>query len=213
MEMVEGRQAVVELIDFLRTASPVEKLEWDENVAKAAKDHVEDTGMEGVLGHIGKDGSNPFDRLERYTKAKGNCAESLNYGDNAPKDVLLMLAIDDGVQSRGHRKNIMNPSFTRFGCHQGYHSAYHSQAVCVYSGTPEAARPFEKLDHDFDMTAFMAENVNFEDEPADHDGFTQTSQSQFDAEVKKATKTIKRVYKMKEGMDVVREVTVSKVVV
>jgi len=97
MEMVEGREAVLELIDFLRHVKTVEKIKWDDSLARAARDHVEDTGTSGVLGHIGKDGSNPFDRLERYTKAKGNCAESLNYGENAPRDVLLMLAIDDGV--------------------------------------------------------------------------------------------------------------------
>lgn len=179
--MVEGRAAVQDLIHYLRHVKTVEKLQWDHNVASAAKDHVEDTGTSGVLGHIGKDGSNPFERLERYTKTKGNCAESLNYGENAPRDVLLLLAIDDGVESRGHRLNIMNPAFTRFGCHQGYHSDYHSQTVCVYAGSEETAKPFEKLDHGFDMTAFMAEKVEFENEPTGHDGYSQTSKCQFDA--------------------------------
>lgn len=115
--MVEGREAVLELIDYLKHVKPAEKLLWDTGIASAAKDHVDDTGKDGILGHIGKDGSNPFDRLARYTNSKGNCAESLNYGENAPRDVLILLAIDDGVKSRGHRLNIMNPSFTRFGCH------------------------------------------------------------------------------------------------
>lgn len=103
IEMVEGREAVIDLINFLRNAKSVEKLLWDSNVASAAKDHVEDTGMPGVLGHIGKDGSNPSDRLERHTTVSGDSAESLNYGENEPRDVLLWLAIDDGVESRGHR--------------------------------------------------------------------------------------------------------------
>lgn len=159
-------------------------------MASAAKDHVEDTGMQGILGHIGKDGSNPFDRLERYTHVKGNCAESLNYGENAPRDVLLLLAIDDGVKSRGHRANIMNPAFSRFGCHQGYHSDYHCQTVCNYAGSEQLRQPYGKLDYDFDMAAFMAEKVDFENEPTGHDGYTQTSQCQYDAQTRKATKTI-----------------------
>ena len=97
MEMVEGREAVMDLIEYLRNVKSVDKLEWDDGVAQASRDHVEDTGMSGVLGHLGRDGSNPFDRLDRYTKVKGNCAESLNYGENSPKEVLLWLAIDDGV--------------------------------------------------------------------------------------------------------------------
>ena len=157
MEMVEGREAVIDLMDYLRHVQPVEKLEMDEGVAAAAKDHVEDTGLHGILGHIGHDGSNPFDRIARHTNAnKGNCAESLNFGENSPLEVLIWLAIDDGVKSRGHRLNIMNPTFTRFGCHQGYHSVYHSQTVCVYAGTEETSKPYGRLDYDFDMSAFLA---------------------------------------------------------
>lgn len=103
----------------------------------------------------------------------------------------------------------MNPSFTRFGCHQGYHSEYHAQTVCNYAGSEETRRPFEKLDHGFDMAAFLAQKVDFEDEPSGHEGYTESSQCQFDGETKKASKTIRREYKMKEGLDVVREVMVS----
>ena len=67
MEMNEGREAVLELIDYLKNVKPVEKLLWDTGLASATKDHVEDTGKDGIIGHIGKDGSNPFDRLARYT--------------------------------------------------------------------------------------------------------------------------------------------------
>jgi uncharacterized protein YkwD len=32
----------------------------------ASKDHVEDQGLNGGTGHYGIDGSDPFDRLDRY---------------------------------------------------------------------------------------------------------------------------------------------------
>ena len=211
--MVEGREAVMDLIDYLRHVKSVPELKYDAGLASAAKDHVEDTGNRGILGHVGHDGSTPFDRLERYTKAEGNCAESLNYGENSARDVILWLAIEDGVKSRGHRENIMNPVFTRFGCNQGYHSVYHGQTVCVYAGSEETAKPYGKLDYDFDMTAFLAESVDFEDEPSGHAGYTQTERCGFDAQCQKATKTIQRVYKMKEGGDVVRKITVSRQVI
>lgn len=82
----------------------------------------------------------------------------------------------------------------------------------MYAGSEDTAKPYDKLDHGFDMATFIAEKVDFEDEPSGHNGYTQSSECQFDAHEKKATKTVKRVYKMKEGQDVVREVKVSKLV-
>ena len=71
-------------------------------------------------------------------------------------------------------------------------------------------KPFQKFDHGFDMATFIAEKVDFENEPSGNDGYQQSSQCQFDSETQTATKTITRTYKMKEGIDIVREVTVSK---
>lgn len=137
---------------------------------------MEDTGKYGIIGHIGHDGSNPLDRLERYSDSKGNCAENLLYGEYTAREILIWLAIQDGVKSKGHRLNIMNPLFTRFGCHYGYHSTYHGQTVCVYASSEDMAKPFEKLECNFDMSAFLAEKVDFEDEPVGHAGYTQTEQ-------------------------------------
>ena len=56
----EGAAAVQELIDFLKNMSPLEPLEWDDNIAKASKDHVVNMADSGATGHTGKDGSSPF---------------------------------------------------------------------------------------------------------------------------------------------------------
>ena len=126
--MAEGKPAVLSLLEYLRSADPAKELQplqWDDGVARATKHHVEDTGLQGLVGHIGSQGETPMDRVIRYANGtspdKICMAESLNYGENEAKEVLLWLAIDDGVESRGHRNNIMNPAFTKFGCHQGYH--------------------------------------------------------------------------------------------
>jgi len=36
----EGPAAVQDLIDYLKTAVPIDALEWDEGMMKAAKDHI-----------------------------------------------------------------------------------------------------------------------------------------------------------------------------
>jgi len=63
----EGPKAVKELIDYLKTAKPVNPLEWNPDLRKAAKDHVMDHAKGGETGHQGSDGSSPFDRMKRYT--------------------------------------------------------------------------------------------------------------------------------------------------
>jgi len=76
----EGARAIQELIDFLKTVEPLPALEWDDNIMKAAKDHIQDMGPSGATGHTGTDGSSPFERMERYTKLEGSSGENISYG-------------------------------------------------------------------------------------------------------------------------------------
>ena len=42
--------------------------------------------------------------------------------------------MDDGVASRGHRSNIMNPAFKVLGCNSGQHSNYKTMTCIDYAG-------------------------------------------------------------------------------
>lgn len=57
------------------------------------------------------------------------------YGSNKPLDVLISLAVDDGVRSRGHRTNIFNKNFVYIGMNSGYHKKYRISTVMNYSGS------------------------------------------------------------------------------
>jgi len=51
-------------------------------------------------------------------------AENISYGKKDPRGVVIQLAIDDGVYSRGHLKNMVNPQLAKMGCNTGYHKRY-----------------------------------------------------------------------------------------
>jgi uncharacterized protein YkwD len=98
-------------------------------LSQAAKDHVVDTGPQGITGHTGTDGSSMSERLNRYGTWKGGCSENCSYGHNTARGIVLQLLIDDGVESRGHRKNIMNKSSKYVGVAAGSHAKYRSMCV------------------------------------------------------------------------------------
>lgn len=117
----EGPAAVQECIDFLKSAEKCPPLEWNGGMAKASKDHCDDTGPKGTTGHTGSDGSSPGDRVKKYVDDLGMSGENISYGCNTAEDIVLQLIVDDGVASRGHRSNIFNKGYNMMGCHVGEH--------------------------------------------------------------------------------------------
>ena len=77
----EGADVVKELIEFLKVQQPVPELVWSPEMRPASRDHVLDTGPEGVTGHTGTDGSSPSDRVGKYTTVEGMSGENIAYGD------------------------------------------------------------------------------------------------------------------------------------
>jgi uncharacterized protein YkwD len=59
----EGVKAVKEAIDYLGKVDKVDPLKWSNELAKACKEHVDDTGPKGLLSHEGANGSTVKDRI------------------------------------------------------------------------------------------------------------------------------------------------------
>ena len=102
----------------------------------ATKDHVDDTGPQGICEHEGTDGSAPDDRMKRYVhKFNTLNAENLAFEKNSQGlAVILSLFIDDGVKDRGHRVNMQNPSFVYMGSYTGPHKVYQGMTAINYAG-------------------------------------------------------------------------------
>ena len=64
--------------------------------------------------------------MSRHGEWLMTCGENCAYGGKDGKAHIDQLIIDDGVSSRGHRKNIYNPNFSMVGIAIGPH-----KGVCV----------------------------------------------------------------------------------
>ena len=87
----------------------------------AAEDHAIDMAKTGIFGHNSSDGRSFTARIEkRCGKAYGSSGENIGsdfkvQGRNHALQTVMGLIIDDGVKSRGHRKNIFSPDFRYVG--------------------------------------------------------------------------------------------------
>jgi uncharacterized protein YkwD len=129
----EGVKGVEEAIEFLVAVKPLPPLEFSPGLTSAARDHVTDSGDKGWMGHAGSDGSEPGDRALRYGQWYGRVGENIVYGGSSAREFVIRLLIDDGVPTRGHRKNIFNPEYTRAGVAFGYHDEYETMCVIDYA--------------------------------------------------------------------------------
>ncbi|CAD8085449.1 unnamed protein product [Paramecium sonneborni] len=138
----EGTKVIQELIVFLQKQQPLHPLTYEKGLEQACIDHVNDTGPKGVCGHTGTDGSSLSDRIERYGEWNGKIGENISYGQKNGEDVIIQLLIDDGVGSRGHRKNCFSPDFLLVGIASGDHKQYQTQCVFDFAGefTPKGAQ-------------------------------------------------------------------------
>jgi uncharacterized protein YkwD len=126
----EGLVALDECIAVLEKAKPVGILHPHQGLSDAAKWLAADQAKTGQTGHTGSDGSTLPQRVRRYCAEQyANIGENISYGNNAARQIVMQLLIDDGVPARGHRDNIMDAVFDCCGIAINTHSVY--RHLCV----------------------------------------------------------------------------------
>jgi uncharacterized protein YkwD len=130
----EGVGALDEAIKFLRAAQPLPALNAAKGLSLGARDHVKDLGLSGNTGHKGSDGSLPEQRVGRYGEWQTAIGENIAYNSGDAREAVVGMIIDDGVPSRGHRKNIFSSEFRVAGVAVGPPSSYGLMCVVTYAG-------------------------------------------------------------------------------
>jgi hypothetical protein len=131
--MIEHGHAVDEAVRFLKKAHPLPPLALSTGMCRAAADHCAEQ-IGGQLGHDGNGRSSPGDRISRYGSWSSSWGENISYSQKTARGVVLALIIDDGVRSRGHRKNIFNPKFNYAGAAFGVHARYRTVCTIDFAG-------------------------------------------------------------------------------
>lgn len=130
----EGKKAVEEAIAFLEIQKPLLPLKLSEGMTLAGRDHVKELGPISKTGHYGVDGKDPMARIKKYGVFSGAFAENISYSSQSPRGHVIALIVDDGVASRGHRKNIYNPELKTAGIGCGSHAKYTTMCVMDFAG-------------------------------------------------------------------------------
>lgn len=132
-ETNEGIAAYHDCMEFLKTAEPAPILKPSRGMTKGCELLVLDQSSTGKTGHRGSGNSTPADRAENFGQFTGYFAENIHYGDVEPRFIIISLLIDDGVKSRGHRKNMLDKSFHYTGVDIGSHKIYGNMCVNTYA--------------------------------------------------------------------------------
>ena len=101
-------------------------------MAAAAREYAARQGPSGEVGH-GPPGSLGR-RLQRQQLFAGIEAESISYGQDAPRDVIRQLVVDSGVPNRAHRKDLFGRAFQAVGVGCGPHAEWGSMCVIDLAG-------------------------------------------------------------------------------
>lgn len=132
---VEGLSALNEAITFLRAAQPLPPLQVYKGMSLAAKDQARDLGTSGNTGHKGSDGSTPNIRASRYGDWTNNIGENIVYqAMTTARESVMGLIIDDGIATRGHRKNIFDATYRAAGIAIGERSNLGTLCVITFAG-------------------------------------------------------------------------------
>lgn len=106
-----------ELIKQLKKTPRLAVLKPHKGVYKAAKVHGKEGKQKGELNHKGKNGSWPWDRVKKYAPDLTDGNENLVGGPSNIRTAVMILLVDTGIPSRGHRKTLLNPTWRYVGCY------------------------------------------------------------------------------------------------
>lgn len=127
---------LLQLTNEQRRRAGLQPLRLSSKLGQAAQSHAQDMAQNNIFSHTGSNGSTMVDRVKKVGYSYSTVGENIAAGGDTPA-----ATIQQWMNSPGHRRNILNPSFTEIGF--GYLSApnteYGHYWVQVF-GSPRNAR-------------------------------------------------------------------------
>lgn len=125
----EGKKAVIECVNALKKTRSMQVLSPNKELFELARKQVEQQGPTGQTGHSAPTGLSFEGRVKQANLSFNFIGENIDYGNSHAREIVIALLIDDGVPSRGHRKNIMTSQFSIVGLKIGNHKKYTNMCV------------------------------------------------------------------------------------
>lgn len=107
-----------ELIGILKKTKPMGKLTPLPCLYEVAQKHAEDQKPTGDINHQGSDGAWPWDRILKGCTDLVDGNENIVAGPSSVRQSVIILLVDDGIKSRGHRNNLINPDWKYVTCYK-----------------------------------------------------------------------------------------------
>lgn len=108
---------VADLVNQERAKAGLSPLKFDDALSKVAQAKAADMAQNHYFDHTSPTYGSPFDMMKQYGITFRTAGENIAMGQRSPEEVM-----NQWMNSDGHRKNILNPSFTKIGV--GYVNGY-----------------------------------------------------------------------------------------
>ena len=116
----EEVKALTTLLNDLKKLKRLSVLQPDSGIYNAARKHAKDQDEhEWKLMHTGSDGSDPWDRITKFSPSMSFGNENIagrSGMEVSARAFVIQLLIDSGIPGYGHRYNILDPQWTHAAC-------------------------------------------------------------------------------------------------
>ncbi|HBY8829567.1 TPA: sporulation protein [Clostridioides difficile] len=104
------QKEVVDLVNIERAKAGLNPLTLDSSISNVATKKSQDMIDNNYFSHNSQTYGSPFDMLKKFGISYKTAGENIAMGQKTPKEV-----VNAWMNSEGHRKNIMNPNFSKIG--------------------------------------------------------------------------------------------------
>ncbi|WP_077324539.1 CAP domain-containing protein [Virgibacillus siamensis] len=109
-QLSQYEQQVVQLTNKERTERGLSELKVSTELSKVAREKSRDMAENNYFSHNSPTYGSPFDMMKQFGISYRTAGENIAKGQRTPQEV-----VNAWMNSEGHRKNILNPSFTHIG--------------------------------------------------------------------------------------------------